>query len=1048
VEPLYGRAEILARTRLAVERAVAGQGQLLLLTGEPGIGKSRLAEQVALEASNQGAVVAWGRCWEAGGAPAYWPWIQLFRSLTMDEDPFAGAAADVAVGASEARFSAFDRAVRGLQALAARRPLVLVLDDLHAADAPSLLLLLMLARELARCPILVVGAYRDAELRLALEIAALLAKIAREAVLIPLTRLGPEDIALWLGEVAGTAGSAQAADLYRVTEGHPLFVVEALRLGRGAEAQAAWSLGPSAVLDERLAGLSAATHALLQVAAVLGREFSLDELVETAGTDPDLAHHALSEALATNIVVPARDAGYFRFSHVLLRDRLYAELLPSTRATLHFQAGSVCLARGGEAQAAVHHLFEGQSAGGSERIAEVALAAATAALSRLAFEDAAHLCRRALRLPTLDALPALVGELQIVLAEALIRVGETEQGKALCVEAAAHAERTGAHELLARAALVYGTELASGTLDRQMIALLRRALAALDEADSGLRSRVMARLSAALTPPESADDGPEILALMQESTRMARRLGDRHTLLYALQFAATAGLLVPEQERFALLEETLSLARALEQPLVLLHTLPAYITELLALGERRAAEAMLPDYAALLRESRQPLHRVRYLIVSALLLELSGDVAEAERVRGEAGALAQRTGGATLFSWLVHRLSCAQLRGQPELLASDSSALLGGLELLTGAGPYCAWLLAGTGRREEAITLLYAADLTPASIASFNLWTLLGASETCVLLGDVALGTTTYPHLERAVDRMFWAMAPGSLIGPSALVLGNLAQLIGKADDAVRHYDEAIAFCEKLGAPLLIERCRTARAAALTGATQTAHAMQASRAVPPQIANPLQASLAVPPPSAHPVQTSRAIPPPSAAADPDAALPAMDNTAPVAVFSHEGEVWTVSSRAGTTLRLKHSKGLSYLNHLVEQAGRPVHVLELVGLEHRTGDAGPVLDPRAKAEYRARLDELREELTEAQRFADAARVARAEREIEAIAEQLAGAVGLGGRDRRAASDVERLRINVQRRIKDAIDRIAEVDPALGRQLSAAVKTGTTCIYLPL
>jgi hypothetical protein len=111
VENLYGRAEVLARTRPPLERACSGEGRLILFTGEPGIGKSRLAEQLAAEAAARGATVAWGRCWEAGGAPAYWPWIQIFRGLGMDDDPFAGAVGDIAGESAESRFAAFDRAV-------------------------------------------------------------------------------------------------------------------------------------------------------------------------------------------------------------------------------------------------------------------------------------------------------------------------------------------------------------------------------------------------------------------------------------------------------------------------------------------------------------------------------------------------------------------------------------------------------------------------------------------------------------------------------------------------------------------------------------------------------------------------------------------------------------------------------------------------------------------------------------------------------------------------------------------------------------------------
>ena len=114
----------------------------------------------------------------------------------------------------------------------------------------------------------------------------------------------------------------------------------------------------------------------------------------------------------------------------------------------------------------------------------------------------------------------------------------------------------------------------------------------------------------------------------------------------------------------------------------------------------------------------------------------------------------------------------------------------------------------------------------------------------------------------------------------------------------------------------------------------------------------------------------------------------------------------------------------------------------------TGDAGTVLDERAKAEYRRRIAELREVRAEAESFADTARAERAAQELDALAAQLAAAVGLGGRDRRAASDVERLRVNVQRRLKDAIGRIERADGALGRYLARAVKTGNYCMYMPL
>jgi hypothetical protein len=1029
VERLHGRTEVLARARLGLESACAGSGRLLLFSGEPGIGKSRLAEQVGSEAAALGAAVAWGRSWEAGGAPAYWPWIQVFRDLRMDDDPFVGAAHELGSGAAEARFAAFDRAVRSLRLAAAQRPLVLVLDDLHAADAPSLLLLLLLARELRSVAMLVVGAYRDAETRARPEIATLLAKLAREAELLPLGRLSADDVRAWVREAWPESDPARAAALYRVTEGHPLFVVEALRLGARVDAVRSWPVGPG-VLDERLGDVSSRTRALLGVAAVLGRDFLVSELTALTGSTRDDLFEALNEALAASVLVPGAHADQKRFSHVLLRDRLYAELAPSSRAELHWRTGALRLARGAAPEAVIHHLFEAEGTGDADLVGEVALAAAQAELSRLAFEDAAQIGQRALRRCADGAPEQRSAALRLVTAEALIRLGDVAAGAALCVEAAELAERAGSSELVARAALVYGTELASGTVDPQMIALLERALARLAGERTPLRARVMGRLAAALTPLRHPAQGPEVVALMRSAIGLARELGDRHALLYVLSYGATVALLIPETERFSIMTETIELARALDQRLVLASTLPAYITALLARGERAWAEAELARYDDLLTEFRQPLHRLRRLLVGSLSSALAGDFESAERASQEAREIADSArSGPMPVLWLTHRFSLAQLRRRPDLVTAEAPRLLAHFATTPTSLPYPSWLLAAQGRHAEAAERLHEVGLEPPAIASSNLLGLMGAAETCVLLGDRAFAERLYPQLVRASDRMLSNLGPGALIGPTARVLGDLALFIGQPTEAVHHYDAGIAFAEQLGSPPLIELCRQGRQSALRTSADAAGEAGPSAAAP----GPWTAA---PGPSA------------TAAAAPPAAL---EQNLPIMLrpeLRREGELWVIATPQGVALRLRPSKGLDYLERLMQRPGRPVHVLELAGIEHRTGDAGSVLDARAKAEYQARLDDLGEALREAERFADLARAERARREIEALAEQLAAAVGLGGRDRRASSDVERMRINVQRRLKDALDRIATADPALGRYFAAAIKTGTYCVYDPL
>lgn len=161
-----------------------------------------------------------------------------------------------------------------------------------------------------------------------------------------------------------------------------------------------------------------------------------------------------------------------------------------------------------------------------------------------------------------------------------------------------------------------------------------------------------------------------------------------------------------------------------------------------------------------------------------------------------------------------------------------------------------------------------------------------------------------------------------------------------------------------------------------------------------------------------------------------------------------GDAWTISGCMAAPLWLKHSKGLTYLSTLIENPGAHIHVLTLIGAEHRPGDAGSALDNRARQEYRARFEDLKNLLVQAERFGDTERAVRIQDELDLLGRELRRAVGLGGKERRAVSGVERARINVQRCIKDAITRISKHNAGLGRYLAATVRTGTTCAFTPL
>src|SRR5262245_41920132 len=264
---LAGRVREIAVLRTAVQDLVAGRGRLLMLSGEPGIGKTRLAEETARYATAHGVHVLWGRCWEGGGAPAFWPWIQLvrgalgverwsehrppelsqslshiarmvpeLRSTLGSSEPAREPETDPSpVGAPRApepeRFRLFDAITNLFKSLAGETRLMIVVDDLHAADEDSLLLLRFLARELTQSPILVVATYREVEVRQSATHAALLSEIGREGATVPLRGLSLDEVADFIHRLHNlTADRELVSSLHKATGGNPFFLDEIVRL--------------------------------------------------------------------------------------------------------------------------------------------------------------------------------------------------------------------------------------------------------------------------------------------------------------------------------------------------------------------------------------------------------------------------------------------------------------------------------------------------------------------------------------------------------------------------------------------------------------------------------------------------------------------------------------------------------------------------------------------------------------------------------------------------------------------------------------------------
>src|SRR3972149_2906838 len=372
-----GRGKGMDELRAGLEDALSGRGRLLMLVGEPGIGKTRTSEEVATYAGLRNAQVLWGRCYEGEGAPAYWPWVQVVRPYVHDRDPAAlmsemgPGAADIAQVVSEvrerlpglpappslepeqARFRLFDGITTFLKNASKGQPVVLVLDDLHWADKPSLLLLQFLARELRGARLMVLGTYRDVELGRQHPLSQTLGELGREGLSqrILLRGLTQRDVARFIEITSGVKPpEALVEAVYQETEGNPFFVNEIVRLlvadGRleKPEEVVSWSVtipqGVREVAGRPLAHLSEECNRVLTIGSVIGREFGLRLLEKVSEVKGDRLVEALEEAMGARVIAELpRTTDQYWFSHVLIRETLYEELSTTRRVRLHRQIG-------------------------------------------------------------------------------------------------------------------------------------------------------------------------------------------------------------------------------------------------------------------------------------------------------------------------------------------------------------------------------------------------------------------------------------------------------------------------------------------------------------------------------------------------------------------------------------------------------------------------------------------------------------------------------------------------------------------------------------
>lgn len=1061
---LVGRGAEFAELWDLFLSAREGRGCAALLLGEPGIGKTSLCAAVTERAQREGAGVSWGRCVEAGGQPAWWPFSQALagwiEDSTLDGNALEAAGAAVLhilpeakallpdlepLGAPEADTTAFAVArvaTRLLRVAAARGPRVIVLDDLHAADPASLRLLSVLASEVRALPILILCTLRDAEARRRNDVRLLIDDVSRCGRVLHVSRLADDAARTLLKRAAPELTDEVQARAMRAAGGNPLFLIEVAVL-LAAKGHVGGSVpvpvGVRETLRSRLAVLPRASRSLLEAVAVLGGEVMLERAAAVAG----LASSEAAEAAVETGLLLFSAGGKVRLSHGLVREVVYGDIEPARRAALHVSAADTLAENPTPpdqlAEIARHLLSGGQDA--AVRGVRTALRAAEVALRRAKLEDAIAVLETASRAIEVLEVPAVLrAELSIELGRVLMRVGRIEEGRECCEGARMVAEQLADADLVARAALARGSVLHFGHVDPDLVSALKRAAELRRGQGDALEARVLARLAGA-EQPSFDTAGP--IARAKQAIELARTLDDPETLLYVLHDGMSACMDFDHPaERRVFNSELRDLAKQSSEPWFELRALTRLVFDHADLGATAEADAVIDALDALARRFRHPQYQWPVLLLRAMRASFEGQFSIAERRVDEAIAL-----GADdprfRFTLFGHRHAALLAAERPsealELVAAEGARVL---DIVGGE-----FLLATL--RVEAQTRLDDRDAVQHGLATAartldyqdpGITAII--AEAAAFAGDRELCVRTLPMLTGRGD---WFATHGVMWcfvrDPLSRYAGLVSRALGELDEAVTHLEHAVGCLRRAKGHAFLARCLldlgdSLRARGAPGDGERARdCLDEAAALARRLG---QQGLSSRPEAQYP---------PTSPIEP-AAFSLVPAATPFTLRC-EGDFWSIE-RGARVIRLKDSRGIRILAQLVERPGEDVHVLDLV--EHQSGsvdggDAGELLDARARSAYRTRLIDLREELDEAERMADLGSLERLRAEAETLEAELSRAFAFGGRSRRTGAATERARSAVTRRVKETIRKIRGEDSELGAHLAFAVKTGVVCSYRP-
>jgi class 3 adenylate cyclase len=849
-DPFIGRQREQEQLRAALARTLSGEGGTLMVVGEPGIGKTRLTSEFATFARLRGAEVLVGHCYEGGVAVPYLPFVEAFRQHVRSCDDellraeLGSGAPEVATLVSEVRrrlpevseppplegeterIRLFESVASFVRNAAATTPLVLVLDDLHWADKPTLLLLQHLVRGIRAERVLLIGTYRDVELERTHPLAEIVAALRHEQLYerVLLRGLSFEDVRDLLRARGGQdppEGFVQR--ILDETEGNPFFVAEVLshllEIGVIRREEGQWVGDPSVieesipegvreVIGRRLSNLDEGANEMLTIASAMPDGFRYEVLVRVSGLDEEALLLALETALRARLIAERKDdrGGAYQFTHALIRQTLYGELSTPRRVRLHRRIGEALEAfhaanLAPHLGALAYHFFQAVQTGDADKAVDYSRRAAARSLELMAYEEAAAHCDRAIQ--ALDFAEAREDaercELLLTLGEAQYKAGDGDASGAAFRRAAEIAHRCELPEALARAALGFaGPTGTLGTVVAEREHLLEAALEALGSDDTALRAQVLGRLSQEYS---YTDETPKSRALAETAVALARRLGDPAPLSHALRALrfAIGGPDDPAAQR-AVSEEALRCAVEAGDPEAHLACLLLVISDRRYDGEPEASRRAIDEHRALAERLRQPYHRWWSLIHAAARAMEDGRFAEAQRLASEAlpiGLQVDRENALQYFagqSYII-RLSAGGLEElEPAIRESarDFSGLPGWRAVL--ASVYAEMGLEADARRE--FEFFAARDFEPLRRDTIWLPCMTSLATTCVFLRDGRRAARLYELLEPYADRIIGTML--SNVFPAAESLGRLAGTLGRYEDAERHFRFALDWAQRV----------------------------------------------------------------------------------------------------------------------------------------------------------------------------------------------------------------------------------------------------------